>query len=94
MLPFSAEHRAATGIVAGTSLEVDVELDEAPREVELDAEFAAALKRDALALKCFEALSYSKKRWFTLGIADAKKPETKTKRIEKFVTMLHDGKTP
>src|SRR5512139_1406290 len=46
LIPVSAEHRAGAGIAAGDELEVDLELDTAPREVELPDEFAAALAAD------------------------------------------------
>jgi uncharacterized protein YdeI (YjbR/CyaY-like superfamily) len=94
MLPFGADHRAASGLEVGSTVEVNIELDEAPGEIELDADFAAALTQDPAALKCFETLSYSKKQWFIVGIAEAMKPEIKARRIESYVSMLRDGKTP
>jgi uncharacterized protein YdeI (YjbR/CyaY-like superfamily) len=39
-------------------------------------------------------LSYSKRHWFIAGIAEAMKPEAKVRRIDTYVAMLHDGKTP
>jgi hypothetical protein len=93
MLGVAAEHRAATGIEAGDEIEVDLELDTAPREVELPADFAAALKADADAKRFFESLSYSNKRRFTLSIADAKSEETRRRRIEKSVSQLREGRT-
>jgi hypothetical protein len=94
MLPFGADHRAASGLEVGSTVEVNIELDQAPGEIELDADFAAALNQDPAALKCFETLSYSKKQWFIVGVADATKPEAKARRIESYVSMLRDGKTP
>ncbi|HSH80217.1 MAG TPA: DUF1905 domain-containing protein, partial [Herpetosiphonaceae bacterium] len=47
MLPVSAEVRAAAGIAAGDEVEVDVELDTAPREVTVPPDFAEALDGDA-----------------------------------------------
>ncbi len=43
MLPVRAEVRAAAGIAAGDEVEVDVELDTAPRELVVPDEFSAAL---------------------------------------------------
>jgi hypothetical protein len=94
MLPLSAEHRMAAGLDVGDAVEVDLELDEAPRHLELDPDFAAALASDDAARHCFENLSYSKRHWFIVGIAEAMKPETKARRIETYVAMLHEGKTP
>ncbi|HEX7442640.1 MAG TPA: DUF1905 domain-containing protein, partial [Acidimicrobiales bacterium] len=42
MLPVSAEVRAAAGVAAGDQLDVDIELDTAPREVVVPADLGAA----------------------------------------------------
>jgi uncharacterized protein YdeI (YjbR/CyaY-like superfamily) len=56
-------------------------------------DFAAALKRNRKAALFFEALN-SKNRYAILyRIHDAKKPQTRTARIEKFVTMLEEERT-
>ena len=59
MLPVSAEHRAGAGIAAGDKIEVDLDLDAAPREVVVPTDFAKALAKDARAKASFEGLSYS-----------------------------------
>lgn len=92
MLSFGAEHRAATGLEAGDPVTLDVVRDEAERTVELDDDFAAALAANASAQEFIDGLSYSQKRWFTLGLAQAKKPETRARRIEKYVGMLAEGR--
>ena len=92
MLSFGAEHRAATGLEAGDPVTLDLVRDEAERTVELDDEFAAVLAANAAAQEFFDGLSYSQKRWFTLGLAEAKKPETRARRIEKYVGMLAEGR--
>jgi hypothetical protein len=43
MLPVSAEIRRITGIGGGDAVDVEVELDTAPREVSIPPDFAAAL---------------------------------------------------
>ena len=91
MLGVAAEHRAATGLKAGDEIEVDLELDTAPREVEVPADFSAALDADPKARATFDGLSYSNKRRLTLTIDDAKTDETRTRRIDKFVSQLHEG---
>jgi hypothetical protein len=92
MLGVAAEHREAAGVKAGDELEVDLELDSAPREVEVPADFAAALEATPEAKRFFETLSYSNKRRFTLSIEDAKTPETRQRRIERSVSQLADGR--
>jgi len=92
MLSFGAEHRAATGLEAGDHVTLDLVRDEAERTVELADDFAAALTANAAAHEFFDGLSYSQKRWFTLGLAEAKKPETRARRIDKYVEMLAEGR--
>ena len=92
MLSFGAEQRAATGLEAGDRVTLDLVRDEAERTVDLPNDFAAALAADTSAQAFFDGLSYSQKRWFVLGLADAKKPETRSRRIEKYIGMLSEGR--
>jgi Bacteriocin-protection, YdeI or OmpD-Associated/Domain of unknown function (DUF1905) len=92
MLGVAAEHREAVGIQAGDEIDVDLELDTAPREVELPPDFAAALDAAPAAKRFFETLSYSNKRRFTLSIDAAKSEDTRKRRIEKSVDQLREGR--
>ena len=91
MLGVSAEHRAAAGVQAGDELDVDIELDTAPREVTVPPDFADALDADAEARRCFDRLSYSHKQRHILAIEQAKTVETRQRRIAKAVSDLHEG---
>jgi Bacteriocin-protection, YdeI or OmpD-Associated/Domain of unknown function (DUF1905) len=91
MLPISAEHRAGAGVAAGDEVDVDLELDTAPREVSVPADFATLLEGDANAKQFFDGLSYSRKQWYVLPIEQAKTPETRARRLEKAITMLREG---
>ena len=93
LIGVSAEHRAASGLKAGDQIEVDLELDTAPREIEVPPDFAAALEQDPEAKRFFEGLSYSNKRRFTELVTGTKSAETRQRRIEKFVGQLHEGRT-
>jgi hypothetical protein len=93
LIGVAAEHRAAAGVKAGDVVDVDLELDTAPREIEVPPDFAAALEADSEAKRFFDGLSYSNKRRFTLSIEDAKTPETRQRRIEKSITQLREGRT-
>lgn len=90
MIGVAAEHRVAAGVKAGDEVEVDLELDTAPREVEVPSDFAVALEKDRDAKRFFEGLSYSNKRRLTLSIEGAKTPETRQRRIEKTVSQLRE----
>jgi len=87
LIPVSAEQRNAAGIRAGDLLDVSVELDAAPREVEVPADLAAALKKAGL-LKAFDALSFTRRKEAVVAVESAKKQETRERRIEKVVTDL------
>ena len=83
MIGISAEHRAGTGVKGGDSVDVDLELDTAPREVTVPADLAAALDADPDARRTFDALSYSNRSWHTLQVDGAKTVETRQRRIAK-----------
>jgi hypothetical protein len=92
LLPVSAENRAGAKVAAGDEVEVEVELDTAPREVTVPPDFAAALDQDTEAKQFFEKLAYSHKLRHVLAIDQAKSPETRQRRIEGAIKMLHEGK--
>ena len=91
MVGVSADVRERAGVAGGDEVDVDVELDTAPREVELPADFAAALERDPAARRTFEGLSNSNKRAHVLPIEGAKSPETRQRRIDKSIATLREG---
>jgi Bacteriocin-protection, YdeI or OmpD-Associated/Domain of unknown function (DUF1905) len=93
LLPVSAEHRESAGLAAGDEVDVTLELDTEPREVTVPSDFADALAGDATAKRFFDGLSYSQKQWFVLGIEEAKKAETRQRRIAKAVGMLREGRS-
>jgi Domain of unknown function (DUF1905)/Bacteriocin-protection, YdeI or OmpD-Associated len=89
-LPLSAEHRTAAGIAAGDTVEVDVELDEAPRVVEVPADLAAALDAEPAARRRFDALSYSNQRRHVLAVEGAKAEATRARRVAAAVATLRE----
>ncbi len=90
MLPFNPETRAGAHVAAGDTVTLEIELDTAPREVELPAELGAAFERDPLAAERFSALSYSKKRRLVIPIETAKTEATRQRLAEKTVASLRD----
>lgn len=92
LLGVSAQRRADVGIAAGQVLDLDVELDTAPREVELPDDLATALAADPDAKSFWDTLSYSKQSWHVHQVSSAKKAETRAARIEKSVAMLRAGR--
>lgn len=61
-------------------------------EIEIPPEFAAALAKHKAASRSFEAFSPSHRREYIEWISEAKRPETKTKRIETALEWLATGK--
>ena len=92
MVGVSAEHRAGAGVAGGDVVEVDIELDMAPREVTEPLDFAAALDAEPEARRTFDALSYSNRSWHVLSIEGAKSAETRQRRIEKSIAALREGR--
>jgi hypothetical protein len=92
MVGVSAESRAGAGIVGGDEVEVDIELDTAPREVAVPADLAAALDAEPNARRTFDELSYSNKSWHVLQVTGAKSEETRQRRIAKSVATLKEDR--
>jgi hypothetical protein len=92
LIGVSQENRAAAGVAAGDEVDVELELDTAPREVSVPADLAVALDAAPDAKRFFEGLSYSNKSWFVLGIEDAKTPETRLRRIDKAIARMREGR--
>jgi hypothetical protein len=79
--------RTELGKGAGDSVTVTVERDDAVRTVDVPADLAAALEAAGLR-EAFDGLSFSHRREHVNAIIDAKKPETRARRISKALEML------
>jgi len=88
MIGFSSAHRAASGFQGGDEVEITLELETAPREVELPPELVAALTADPVAAAAFEKLAFTHRKEYARAIAEAKAPETKQRRVEATMTKL------
>ena len=88
MVVVSSDVRAAAGVSGGEEVDVDIELDTAPRVITVPDDFAAALDAEPAARTTFESLSYSNKSWHVLQIEGAKTEDTRQRRIAKSVEAL------
>jgi hypothetical protein len=79
---------AEAGVSVGETLTVAVRNDEAPRQVEVPEDLAEAFGHDDAARVVFEGLSFSHKREYVRSITDAKRPETRARRIELTIQQL------
>ena len=94
MLPILNAIRNQIGKNIGDTIEVTITKDEAERTVETPEDFAKLLKKEKLQA-FFEKLSYTHRREYVRWITEAKKEETRQRRLTKAVEMLRDGvKTP
>ena len=86
--------REQIGVGPGDTIDVEIWKDDQPRTIEVPAPLQQAMKRAGV-LKIFEALSYSHRREYCRWITEAKKEETRRKRIDKAIDLLKKGvKTP
>jgi hypothetical protein len=88
LIGVNAGVRQQAGVAAGDELEVELELDTAPREVTVPSDLASALAADEGAGRSFEKLSYSNQRQIALALEGAKTAETRQRRLEQAVKTL------
>jgi hypothetical protein len=81
-------NRAAAGIGVGDRVDVDVEPDTEPREVIVPPDLGAALAGSPAAGAAFGRLAYSHQREYVDWITEAKRPETRARRIAGTVDRL------
>ena len=87
-----ASHRAAAGVKGGDLIDVLLELDEEKREVTPPADLVKALKAVPGAWDRWRALSFTHQREHVEAIEDAKKPDTRARRIANAVAMAQAAK--
>lgn len=86
-IPVSAERRKGAGVAAGEVLDVDLVVDTAPQIIEVPDDLAAAL--DAADVRArFDALAPSHRKEHVRAITEAKKPETRQRRITACIDKL------
>ena len=85
--------REEAGVQAGDTVEVSVELDEAPREVVIPEALERALAGDAAARAAFDALAYTHRKEYARWVETAKREETRDRRVGQALEMLRGGKT-
>lgn len=94
MLPVLKAIREQSGTAPGDMVAVELWKDEEVRTLEVPAQLADAMKRQGVR-PLFDRLSYTHRKEYCRWITEAKKEETRQKRLEKAVEMLKNGvKTP
>ncbi len=80
----------AIGRGPGDTVEVTVSLDTEPREVEVPDDFAAALDGAGVRER-FERMAFTHRKEYARWILEAKRPETRERRIRKAAEMIAAG---
>lgn len=88
LIGISAANRAAAGVNDGETIEVELALDTAPREVEEPTDLAAALDASKPARAAFDGLPFGLRQKHVRAIEEAKSPDVRARRIAKLVATL------
>ena len=91
MVPLSAENRTAAGLAAGDETDVVIEVDDAPREVDVPADLAAALAGADDARAFFDGLAPSHRKEWVRWVQEAKRADTRSARVARMVEALRAG---
>ncbi len=88
LLPLSKDNRTTAGVAGGEDVDVEIDLDTAPREVSLPDELAAVLAAEPALAQRFEGLSPSSRKRLATSVESAKTPQTRQRRIDAVVAEL------
>ena len=88
LLGLSRERRGQLGVEAGDEVELEIRVLTGPPTLDLPPELAAALETDAAARAAFDALAPSHRKELARSVADAKRPETRARRLEAALDRL------
>jgi antitoxin component of MazEF toxin-antitoxin module len=91
LIALSAENRKRSGVAGGDLVDVEIELDAAPREVPVPGDLAELFAEDPGLAQRFEALSYSNRKRLAMAVETAKTPETRRRRVDKVVEELRES---
>jgi uncharacterized protein YdeI (YjbR/CyaY-like superfamily) len=86
-VPLNRENRVRAGVEAGQVVSVAIEVDDAPRVVEVPDDLARALRTAKLRAR-FDKLSYTHQREYVAWINDAKRVDTRERRIAGTIDKL------
>jgi len=95
MILVNREIQGGANIGAGDTVAVSVEVDTKPRTISVPPDLKKAIARSATAKAAFDKLSHTHRKEYVRWIEEAKRAETRIRRIEKAVAMLSKStKTP
>lgn len=87
-IPLRKSNREEAGLEGGETLDVRLDLDTEKREVEPPHDFVQALKAAPPAWERWQEMSFTHQREWVEALADAKKPETRVRRMQNAVDAI------
>ncbi|HEX2102754.1 MAG TPA: YdeI/OmpD-associated family protein [Solirubrobacteraceae bacterium] len=84
-LPLNRANREAAGVAVGDAVDVALVAEAEPRTVEVPEDLAAALGAVHGARAAFDSASFSHRREWVEWVQEAKRPETRERRIGRVV---------
>jgi hypothetical protein len=93
LLGLRREVREQAGVEAGDVVDLRLELDSAPREVEVPPALATALAADPEAKARFDGLAFTHRKEFARWVEEAKREETRERRVEQALEMIRADRT-
>lgn len=90
-LGFPRPVRDAAGIDAGSVVDIELDRDDAPHEVEVPPALAEALAGDPGARAAFDALPPTHRREYATWVSEAKRADTRDRRVARALEMLTAG---
>ena len=92
LVGLSREVRNGAGVNAGDDVDVILELDTEPRDVDVPPALAAALNGDEEARAAFEKMAFTHRKEYARWVAEAKREETRDRRAQQAMEMIKEGK--
>jgi hypothetical protein len=93
LVGLSKEVRTGAGVQAGDTVSLELKLDSEPRTVEVPPALAEALDADPEAKATFEGLAFTHRKEFARWIEEAKREETRARRVTQALDMIRTGRT-
>jgi hypothetical protein len=93
MVGLNREVREGAGVAAGDAVTLELTLDTEPRTVEVPPALAQALDSDPEAKATFEGMAFTHRKEFARWIEEAKREDTRERRVTQALDMIRTGRT-
>jgi hypothetical protein len=93
LVGLNKEVRTGAGVQAGDTVSLELKLDTEPRTVEVPPALAEALEADPEAKATFKGLAFTHRKEFARWIEEAKREDTRARRVTQALDMIRTGRT-